>query len=131
MLNNYADKKEYFFKILTDRYKEEGWSESRAIEEVIEARWDAIIRCVNWIDASPHAANKAAVVWKSGEEPECFWHTSNGKRSHDLYSLDDYDYVAIFPPDYGWTTWEEHMGANSTPSIDLPNGWRLVVGYHS
>jgi hypothetical protein len=86
----------------------------------------AAMRAAFWLDAR-QLPKDAALVWYAGQEPAEL-------RSWDLYSLDDRDYVAAFPPDYGdpgWA-WEGSLfGCCSVDRVKLPNGWTLVIGYHS
>lgn len=67
----------------------------------------------------PHAC-----VWEDHKEPVCF-------RCSGIYSLDDYDYVAVLPLQSYHVWVEEGRFSNMVSTFDLPNGWTLVVGYHS
>lgn len=95
-------------------------------EERAERRWAAREKAAAWLDDQP-LPEGCALYWPSGTEPECF-------RTWDLYSLDDYDHVTAFPPGMYVPMWADEGGAYGCCSVEtvvLPNGWSIVVGYHS
>lgn len=94
-------------------------------EQHAEEGWAAREKAAAWFDQPMPAG--CALMWRAHEEPECF-------RTWDLYSLDDYDWVTAIPPGMDVPHFMESgssYGCCDVAEVVLPNGWVLVVGYHS
>ena len=104
-----------------ERHRDDGGDDW---QDRAEKRWAARERAADWFNQP--LPTGCAFVWRSHQEPEVF-------RTWDLYSLDDYDYVAAFPSGdvHLWADSGQGFGCFAVESVDLPNGWTLVVGYHS